>query len=102
MNGTTKKRILARVSTLLILVGLSNSPRTAGNGGLGLGSPRPPSIECISAVSSPQTNAPAPRRMKISKSKPEPKMFFPSRPYSRAWFIAISKRFTAMGYSART
>ena len=50
----------ARVSTLLTIVGLPQSPLTAGNGGLGLGIPRLPSIELRRAVSSPQTNAPAP------------------------------------------
>ena len=39
-----------------------------------------PSIERIKAVSSPQTNAPAPRRILISKSKPVPKIFLPSSP----------------------
>ena len=52
--------ILANVSTLFTLVGLSRYPFTEGNGGLLAGSPRLPSMEWISAVSSPQTNAPAP------------------------------------------
>ena len=51
---------LAKVSTLLINVGLPNRPLFAGNGGFGLGIPRSPSIDAIRAVSSPQTNAPAP------------------------------------------
>ena len=51
---------LARVSTLLINVGLPNRPLFAGNGGFGLGIPLSPSIDAIRAVSSPQTNAPAP------------------------------------------
>ena len=42
------------VSTLLMPVGLPNTPRCTGNGGLFLGSPRLPSIELNSAVSSPQ------------------------------------------------
>ena len=42
------------VSTLLIPVGLPNSPRSTGNGGLLRGSPRLPSIELNSEVSSPQ------------------------------------------------
>jgi len=36
---------LARVSTLLITVGLPQSPFIAGNGGFGLGIPRFPSID---------------------------------------------------------
>ena len=50
----------ARVSTLLMTVGLPHRPETAGNGGRGRGVPRLPSIEAIRAVSSPQTKAPAP------------------------------------------
>ena len=49
MGGTA-----ASVSTLLIVVGMPNTPRSAGNGGLMRGLPRFPSIELISAVSSPQ------------------------------------------------
>ena len=94
--------MLANVSTLLMIVGCPNRPLFAGNGGLFFGSPRLPSMEVISAVSSPHTNAPAPRRMSMSKSNPLSKMFSPSRPYSRAWPMAISSRLTAMGYSART
>jgi len=52
--------IFASVSTLLIIVGFPQSPLFAGNGGLGFGRPRRPSIEAMRAVSSPQTNAPAP------------------------------------------
>src|SRR5512143_2948569 len=55
------KGMLAQVSTLLMLVGLSHSPLTAGYGGLALGSPGLPSSDRRSAVSSPHTNAPAPR-----------------------------------------
>src|SRR5205807_6433829 len=51
----------ASVSTLLIVVGRPNKPAAAGNGGLIRGFPRLPSIEFISAVSSPQMYAPAPR-----------------------------------------
>ncbi len=49
MNGT-----FIRVSTLLTMVGSSNRPLTAGNGGLSRGQPRLPSSELSSAVSSPQ------------------------------------------------
>ena len=52
------------------MVGWPNRPFTAGNGGRGRGSPLWPSIEVSSAVSSPQTNAPAPRRSSMSKLKP--------------------------------
>ncbi len=45
---------LYSVSTLLITVGLPNRPLTDGNGGLLRGSPRKPSMELSSAVSSPQ------------------------------------------------
>ena len=58
----------ASVSTLLMLVGLPQSPELAGNGGRGRGIPRSPSIEAISAVSSPQTKAPAPFLTLMSKS----------------------------------
>ena len=52
--------MLYQVSTLLMLVGLPHSPFCAGNGGRGRGRPASPSSDAISAVSSPQTNAPAP------------------------------------------
>ena len=39
---------------------LIEKPASAGKGGFKVGSPRFPSIEWISAVSSPHTNAPAP------------------------------------------
>ena len=42
------------------------------------------SVSYTHLVSSPQTNAPAPKRMSRSKSKPESKIFLPSRPYSLA------------------
>ena len=56
----------AKVSTLLISVGRPRRPDTAGYGGRGRGVPRPPSIDAISAVSSPHTNAPAPSRTSTS------------------------------------
>ena len=34
----------------------------------------------MSAVSSPQTKAPAPRRISMSKEKPEPRMFVAEEP----------------------
>ena len=45
---------LAIDSTLFTFVGLAYTPATAGNGGLFRGSPRRPSSESSSAVSSPQ------------------------------------------------
>src|ERR1035438_4346067 len=50
---------LYQVSTLLMFVGSPHRPFCAGNGGRGRGRPAWPSREAISAVSSPQTNAPA-------------------------------------------
>ena len=64
-----------------MMVGMPCKPAIAGNGGRDFGIPRFPSIDAIRAVSSPQTNAPAPSFMVISKSKPEPKMSWPNRPY---------------------
>ena len=74
----------ASVSTLLIRVGLPNNPLFAGNGGFGLGIPLSPSIEAIKAVSSPQTKAPAPSLMWISKLKSEPIIFLPNKLASSA------------------
>ena len=68
--------ILAYVSTLLINVGFPNNPSFAGNGGFNLGWPRLPSIDSKSAVSSPQTKAPAPSLISKSKSNPEFHIFF--------------------------
>ena len=62
--------MFASVSTLLMTVGRPQRPLTAGNGGRGLGMPRLPSIDWRSAVSSPQTNAPAPKRSSMSNEKP--------------------------------
>ncbi len=95
-------RMVARVSTLLITEGLPHSPLTAGKGGLGRGWPRRPSTEAMSAVSSPQTKAPAPMRSSTSKLKEVSKMFLPSSPISRAWAMAVFRRSMASGYSART
>ena len=67
-----------------------------------LGSPTLPSIEAISAVDSPQTKAPPPLLTFISKSNPEPRMFFPSSPFSSACAIASVTLSTARGYSLRT
>ena len=45
--------------------------------------PRLPSSEAMSAVSSPQTNAPAPRRTSTLKLKSVPRIFSPSSPAAR-------------------
>jgi len=77
----------AKVSTLFIFVGLPHSPLFAGNGGLNRGIPLLPSIEAIRAVSSPQTNAPAPSFIFIERLKSEPNIFFPRKPLLRAMRI---------------
>ena len=92
---------LARVSTLLMTVGLSNRPRTAGKGGRGRGMPRLPSMLLMSAVSSPQTNAPAPCLMMMSRLNPLPSTLCPNSPYSLACAIAAMSLLIARGYSAR-
>ena len=63
---------LYQVSTLLMFVGLPYRPFWAGNGGRVRGLPDWPSSEAMSAVSSPQTKAPAPSTSWMSKSKPRP------------------------------
>jgi len=75
-------------------------PLTTGKGGLGLGSPRLPSMEIMRAVSSPQTKAPAPMRISRSKLKPVSRMFFPRNLYSLACPMAQLSRSMARGYSA--
>src|SRR5687767_8483231 len=72
------------VSTLLIVVGMPNTPDTAGNGGLMRGLPRLPSREFIRAVSSPQMYAPAPLCTHTSTRLPEPMAFLPMTPARRA------------------
>src|SRR5208283_1136511 len=91
----------AKVSTLLMMVGLLHNPFCVGNGGFARDIPRNPSIDAMSAVSSPQTNAPTPSFTRISKLKPVLKIFLPRYPPARACFIAIFNRSTARGYSAR-
>ena len=75
MMGAT----LYQVSTLLMLVGYPHRPFCAGNGGRGRGRPAWPSSEAISAVSSPQTKAPAPSTISILKLKPRPRMSSPRK-----------------------
>ena len=80
------------VSTLLIVVGWANTPDTAGNGGLMRGLPRLPSSEFISAVSSPQMYAPAPRCTQTLTVLPVPIAFLPRMPAAYASLIASSTR----------
>src|SRR6202035_2310291 len=70
----------AKLWVLLMVVGLPNNPKFAGNGGLKRGLPGLPSRDSSSAVSSPHIYAPAPMKVCRSKSTPEPKMFFPNSP----------------------
>jgi hypothetical protein len=71
---------LAHVSTLLMAVGIPSMPRSTGYGGRCRGSPTFPSMDRISAVSSPQTNAPAPLTSSMSKENPVPRMSSPRAP----------------------
>ena len=96
MNGT-----VASVSTLFRTVGFCHRPETAGKGGRGRGIPRLPMIEFRRAVSSPQTNAPAPRRTCAWKLNPEPRMLSPRSPCSSMVAIMLLTCSTARGYSAR-
>ena len=93
---------LAKVSTLLMLVGLPQRPETAGNGGRVRGMPRLPSMLAMSAVSSPQTKAPAPSLRCRSNSQPVPNTSSPRKPRASASATALVRRLTASGYSART
>ncbi len=58
----------AIVSTLFTIVGAPHAPTCAGYGGFSRGSPRFPSNDSNSDVSSPQMYAPAPRCNVISNS----------------------------------
>ena len=90
---------VVQVSTLFIMVGFPHSPDSTGYGGLCFGSGGRPSIEAISEVSSPQTNAPAPCLICISKLKSVSNIFSPISPYSFACLIAIFNLSIASGYS---
>ena len=74
----------ASVSTLFTTVGSPYNPLIAGNGGFSRGSPRLPSSEFSSPVSSPQMYAPAPRWIVNSSFLPLPHTFVPMKPASRA------------------
>ena len=64
--------------------------------------PRRPSMEAIRAVSSPQTNAPAPSLIVMSKAKPLPRMSLAEQAeLARMAAIAVRRRSIASGYSAR-
>ncbi len=98
----TMRGTFAQVSTLFRVLGRFQRPDWVVCICLALGSPGFPSIDAIKAVDSPQTKAPPPLAIFTSKSKPEPSMFFPSRPYSLAFLIALLNNLTARGYSVRT
>src|SRR3990172_2243013 len=92
---------LAQVSTLFMFEGFPQTPFWAGKGGLGFGIPLFPSMEFIRAVSSPQTNAPAPSLTIMSRSNPVPNILFPRKPFPLACSMAMFRCSTARGYSAR-
>ncbi len=94
--------MFAQVSTLLMAVGLPSIPFCTGNGGRWRGSPIFPSTDCINAVSSPHTNAPAPLTRLMSKENWVPRMFSPRSPSSRACRSAMIRCLMANGYSLRT
>ena len=100
--SSTMSRTFTSVSTLFTSVGFPNSPACTGNGGLLRGSPRKPSMELKSAVSSPQMYAPAPLRNSTSKARPRPITSGPRSPRVRAFCAAFSRRWKASGYSPRT
>ena len=60
IHGTMRERL-----DVIDSVGLPHRPDCAGNGGRKRGIPRRPSTDAISAVSSPQTKAPAPSLMEM-------------------------------------
>ena len=66
--------MFAQVSTLLRLLGRFHRPATTVWMCLARGSPTLPSMLSISAVDSPQTNAPPPRLILMSKQNPVPRM----------------------------
>src|ERR1035441_939844 len=78
----TMGAMLYQVSTLLMLLGLPHSPFCAGKGGRGRGRPASPSSEAINAVSSPQTNAPAPSTTSMSHLNPRPRMLYIGRAHA--------------------
>ena len=59
-------------------------------------------MEAMSAVSSPQTKAPAPSRISTSKLNWVSPILLPKNPDRLALRIAVWSRSTASGYSART
>src|SRR5271156_1753263 len=81
-QSTPRKRMggtLAKVSTLLITVGLFHRPCCTGNGGLLRGSARLPSIASSNAVSSPQIYPPGLTNISRAKLNSLPSTFGPSR-----------------------
>src|SRR5439155_830874 len=75
--GTTAKS----VSTLLMAVGLPKSPDSTGKGGRVRGIARWPSSDSSSAVSSPSTKPPAPRRISTPSDSSEPSTRSPISPH---------------------
>ena len=84
--------IAASVSTLLITVGLPQRPDSTGNGGRVRGMARRPSIDSSSAVSSPSTKPPAPRRNSTPQATSRPSIRSPTIPAARAWATARPRR----------
>eukprot|EP00659_Diplonema_papillatum_P018614 gene18614-biopygen18854 len=80
----------ATVSTLVTVVGHPYSPAMAGKGGFKRGLPGLPSIDWISADSSPQMYAPAPLCTYRSKSYPVLHALLPINPFAYASAIARS------------
>ena len=67
-----------------------------------MGLPAFPSALAMRAVSSPQTKAPAPVTISMSKEKPVSRMLFPRRPADARLGYRLARRSIARGYSART
>ena len=93
--GTTAKS----VSTLLMTVGLPKRPDSTGKGGRVRGIARCPSIDSSSAVSSPSTKPPAPRRISTPSDRSEPSTRSPISPHWRAWPSATASRSAATSAS---
>ena len=87
---------------MLMVVGFSQRPFVAGNGGLGLGIALLPSMAAIIAVSSPHTKAPALSIVLTCRLYPEPRMLSPSSPYISASSIALARCSAINGFSALT
>src|SRR5271168_975298 len=103
-QSTPRKRMggtLAKVSTLLITVGLFHRPCCTGNGGLLRGSARLPSIASSNAVSSPQIYPPGLTNISRSKLNSLPSTFGPSSPARTQRRISSWSIFSWSSYSWR-